>query len=299
MNLRLGISPAPLLSLGLVLAPLACFVANEDGDTLADDESSTDGGSDPGDSSGDSSGDGDGDGDDSTTTASTSTSSGPDTTADSDSSSDDMPDSGMETSNSACGNGVIEDGETCDSQDLGGVSCASIGHASGEVGCDAQCMLDVDDCHTCGDQQLDGIEACDSSNLAGQTCGDLGFQSGALACSADCLVFDTAGCVPFPHCNNGQIEPMLGEQCEAGNLAGASCASLGFTKGTLACTAGCQFDTSDCTLCGNADLEPGEQCDVFDFGGTTCQAYGFADGWLNCTEQCTIDTDECCPGECP
>jgi hypothetical protein len=46
-------------------------------------------------------------------------------------------------------------------------------------------------------------------------------------------------------CGDGTIQ--AGEDCEGGNLGGASCASLGFSDGgTLACTADCRFDTSGC-----------------------------------------------------
>lgn len=46
-------------------------------------------------------------------------------------------------------------------------------------------------------------------------------------------------------CGNGQIES--GEVCDGSNLNGASCATLGFNSGTLACAASCQYDTSSCS----------------------------------------------------
>jgi hypothetical protein len=45
-------------------------------------------------------------------------------------------------------------------------------------------------------------------------------------------------------CGNGFIEP--GEQCDANNLDGATCASQGFAYGALQCSAACAFDTSGC-----------------------------------------------------
>jgi hypothetical protein len=50
-------------------------------------------------------------------------------------------------------------------------------------------------------------------------------------------------------CGNGTID--AGEQCETGNLGGASCATAGFPNGgTLACAAGCTFDTDGCARTG-------------------------------------------------
>jgi hypothetical protein len=39
------------------------------------------------------------------------------------------------------------------------------------------------------------------------------------------------------------------ELCDGGDLGGASCATIGFASGTLACNARCQFDTAQCESC--------------------------------------------------
>ena len=49
---------------------------------------------------------------------------------------------------------------------------------------------------------------------------------------------------PAVGCGNGFIN--AGEQCDANNLNGATCASQGFAFGTLQCSASCTFDTSGC-----------------------------------------------------
>jgi cysteine-rich repeat protein len=73
-------------------------------------------------------------------------------------------------------------------------------------------------------------------------------------------------------CGNAVIE--AGEQCEGANLGGATCATYGYSLGTLQCTA-CMINISGCsnpgggggggggglTVCGNSRLEAGEQCD--------------------------------------
>ena len=52
-------------------------------------------------------------------------------------------------------------------------------------------------------------------------------------------------------CGDGIIQipdgQSINEQCDTNNLNGATCISLGFTGGNLACTNNCQFDTSQCT----------------------------------------------------
>src|SRR5690606_10668811 len=48
-------------------------------------------------------------------------------------------------------------------------------------------------------------------------------------------------------CDDGVIDPGMGEQCETGNLNGESCQSLGYNSGTLSCTTACTFDVSQCS----------------------------------------------------
>jgi hypothetical protein len=99
------------------------------------------------------------------------------------------------------------------------------------------------------------------------------------------------------YCGDGAIGS--GEQCEGADLGGADCQSLGFASGTLACTPGCQLDTSGCvpnppTSCGNGTIEAPESCDGADLGGATCTSLGFAlGGSLACTGSCGYDTSSC------
>lgn len=86
------------------------------------------------------------------------------------------------------------------------------------------------------------------------------------------------------------------EQCDAADLRGQSCTGLGFTAGTLGCSASCTYDTRSCTGCGNGIVETGEQCDGGALGGATCRSLGFDSGALACSTSCTFDTAGC--GRC-
>ncbi|MCZ7686684.1 MAG: DUF4215 domain-containing protein [Sandaracinaceae bacterium] len=83
-------------------------------------------------------------------------------------------------------------------------------------------------------------------------------------------------------CGNGAID--AGEQCDGTNLNGASCASLGFTAGTLSCGASCLYNTNSCTLCGNGTPEAGEECD----DGNTANGDG-------CSSTCRTEATTCDP----
>ena len=99
---------------------------------------------------------------------------------------------------------------------------------------------------------------------------------------------------PEVNCGNGTREP--GEQCEGEDLDAQTCESLGFTKGTLACSPECTFDVSDCSpqsTCGDGMVQGDEECDGEDFQGRSCESFGFQSGSLLCTPECLVDTSEC------
>lgn len=60
-------------------------------------------------------------------------------------------------------------------------------------------------------------------------------------------------------CGDGAQQ--TGEQCDASDLGGNDCESLGNSGGELLCAADCTFDTSGCLGCGNGTVEPPEECD--------------------------------------
>ena len=46
------------------------------------------------------------------------------------------------------------------------------------------------------------------------------------------------------NCGNGTVDP--GEECDGSNLQNSTCASLGFSSGTLSCSSTCQFNVVSC-----------------------------------------------------
>jgi hypothetical protein len=96
-------------------------------------------------------------------------------------------------------------------------------------------------------------------------------------------------------CGNGVVES--GEECDGGNLGGATCLDLGFTDGSLGCDASCQYDSSACTQCGNGARESGEACDGTDLNGAGCADVGCTSGAATCAADCTIDYGLCV--DCP
>jgi hypothetical protein len=149
---------------------------------------------------------------------------------------------------SRCGDGVVQEGEECDGEDLGDVTCQTYGYEDGIITCSPNCRAITNACWTCGDGTLHPAKICDGEQLRDETCETLGFAGGPLHCKEDCRGYDTSSCEAFPTCGNGVLDP--GEQCDGDLLADHTCASFGFDQGTLSCSRECVFDTSDC------DYEP-------------------------------------------
>jgi uncharacterized delta-60 repeat protein len=144
----------------------------------------------------------------------------------------------------ACGNGVVEPGETCDDG----------GTAAGD-GCDGACGVEAgfacagapSTCTAgCGDGAVAGAEACDDG---GAVAGD--------GCDATCRLEPGWTCAGSPTtcsavCGDSRI--VAGEQCDDGNTVGGDC-----------CDAACQFEAP-----GSPCLDEGSLCYTTD----TCGAGG-------------------------
>ncbi len=196
----------------------------------------------------------------------------------------------------SCGDGMVTGTEQCDGGDLDGASCQSLGFVSGALGCTGNCSFDTTSCvaPVCGDGVI--------SASIGEQCDDNNAGSGD-GCNAACQVENGWICTGepsscTPSCGNGTWDP--GEECDTSDLHGGTCQAEGFAGGTLACTAGCTYDTSGClaSVCPNGVREGSEECDGSDFGGQTCASYGFVAGSLSCTGSCTIDTSGCSNAVC-
>jgi len=63
-----------------------------------------------------------------------------------------------EQGDSLCGNGLIDEGEQCDGDNLGGFDCSSLGYQGGILSCNSDCSFNTTDCWT------------EESSYLGQTC---------------------------------------------------------------------------------------------------------------------------------
>jgi len=135
-----------------------------------------------------------------------------------------------------CGNNIVETPEVCDGTDLNSQNCVTRGFTGGVLACNPTCTaFDTSGCFTqvCGNNIVEGTEVCDD-----------GDTTDAGTCNFDCTA--------FTFCGDGTIQSLNGvgfsEDCEGANLGGASCGSLGFTGGPLACKVDCSFDLEACVV---------------------------------------------------
>ena len=195
-----------------------------------------------------------------------------------------------------CGNGILEDSEECDGNELGGTTCIELGYYGGTLRCNSQCELDMTPCEAvgrCGDGIPQLIEPCDGDDMNGNSCQTQGFYTGTLVCTENCGL-DSTNCTGF--CGDESIQSGH-ESCDGDELGAATCEGIGYAiGGMLSCKPDCTLDTSQCISganCGNNILEIGEQCDQDFLGGETCMSLGFYGGILFCSEQCTYDLFSC------
>ena len=179
----------------------------------------------------------------------------------------DEPTTGTER---GCGDGVLDDGETCDDGELNGDEAA--------------CKLDCTD-NVCGDGALFvDVEACDDGNTDDddgcsalcflEVCGDGVIQPGLGEACDDGNVDDDDGCsalCSLESCGDGVLQPGLGETCDDGNVDDED-----------GCSALCVIES-----CGDGVLQPGlgESCDD-----------GNVDDGDGCDASCQDEPKNLCPG---
>ncbi|MDA3863467.1 MAG: hypothetical protein PF689_06310 [Deltaproteobacteria bacterium] len=204
-----------------------------------------------------------------------------------------------------CDDGKVEGAEQCDSSNLQGQNCESLGLISGKLNCTPECTFDVSGCEgeeSCGDGILQLNEQCDQSEFGDQKCISLGFYGGKLNCTDSCKL-DTSQCEAYGRCGDAVVQEVYNEQCDGGELNGATCADFDYYGGNLFCKTNCRFDFSDCEnagICGDnlIQSQEGETCDGTNFVGETCENAGHTyGGELTCVDCTTIDFSSC-SGSC-
>lgn len=201
-----------------------------------------------------------------------------------------------------CGDNVREAIEICDGLDLDGQDCVSQGFVGGTLACNGTCSgFLFSGClgatSVCGNNKAEGVEACDGTDLEAHTCATQGFASGTLACMGDCSDFDASACQTSIAVCGDEIREG-DEACDGTDLDGTTCATEGFSGGSLGCNGTCTaLVTIDCydASCGNGTAEPSEQCDGGDLGGEECTTLGlgFTGGTLACDGACELSLGGC------
>ena len=197
-----------------------------------------------------------------------------------------------------CGNGILEEGEICDKDDLGDKSCTNWpDFVDGTLVCDSTCHFNTSACVACTDTDMsrckqdqvcssgvcidviqedicgDGVigayEDCENGIALTNTCADMmEFIDGELGCDATSCTFDTSACVVCTDTDTSLCQ--ANEICQDGE-----CVEIQ-------------------TKCGNDVIEGDEKCDGSDLGGKECKDLsGFAGGKLACSKSCDFDTLGC------
>ena len=200
-----------------------------------------------------------------------------------------------------CGNGIIESGELCDSDNFNGQSCSAFGYDAGQIQCASDCGgYELQLCFNyptsyCGDGKMDVGEQCDSSDFGGLECKLLGHDGGKLRCNQDCTLDETDCHSCGDNIRNGTevCDGILG-------LGLNTCKSLGYDGGTLGCNLTCSaFNITNCyyqaAQCGDNIRNGTEVCDgILGLGLNTCKSLGFDGGTLGCNLTCSaFNTANC------
>ncbi len=154
---------------------------------------------------------------------------------------------------SACGNNVLEEGEVCDNDRLGGENCTNFNYIGGSLEC-------LDDCsgyywgscegeEACGNGIIGDGEICEIDNVRGRTCVDEGYTNGTLTCHSSCNKYDYSSCGGEKSvCGDGIISGF--EDCDV-DLGSKTCEDIGYDFGVLGCFSNCSFNLE---ICFNEDV---------------------------------------------
>lgn len=220
-----------------------------------------------------------------------------------------------------CGNGLVEKDEACDGENLKNRECVDFGFDMGTLACDAGCQFDTSLCSIpgCGDGVLITGEECDCGEQPGactpeglnnSACTDLDspkgtrYTGGTLACNSPIACnFNKDDCF---YCGDAKINGA--DECDTGALGGATCVSLGYKAGVLACNPDCTLDATDCTnvVCGDGEcimpVEDSCSCpeDCPDLDPNSCSPCECGGPGINCgcDVACLLFNDCCANGPC-
>ncbi|MEM4245432.1 MAG: hypothetical protein QXR60_04490, partial [Candidatus Nanoarchaeia archaeon] len=167
----------------------------------------------------------------------------------------------------ACGDNVIDPGESCDGSQWGSIeNCKDLGFSGGTLSCTLNCNFNTSNCIDsvgfCGDGVRNVGEECDGFDWGPiDSCSDLGFSGGVLDCSSNCK-FDTSGCYDVPGCDSD-------DDCPSGAVCGGD-GKCGCPDGTDLCADGsCSSSCSFKGCVGSPDniCSSGESCHCADCEG--------------------------------
>ena len=236
-----------------------------------------------------------------------------------------LPDADMEVIPPLCGNGVVDDGETCDGscpepgecnvQDMGSGSCTQLIYNGSPRTCSAECILVEETRCTSGDgccpSNCSSAEDDDCAPDPEPVCGNGQVEEGEL-CDGNCPV-SVDDCPEIP----------LQDVCSAPALVGQGCQIM---CGVRRITEYNDFDgccpdggtparDSDCVpdqICGDGVVQPGEACDgdcpMSDLDcddQNACTSDTVSGDAATCMAMCTstpitscTSGDGCCPAGC-
>ena len=124
----------------------------------------------------------------------------------------------------------------------------------------ATCTTNLNACNASLDSCPGNLTTC-TTNLA--TC-----SGGLNTCTTNLTACQTT----LGICGNGVKDGV--EQCDGSDLGGATCSSLGFVSGTLACDSSCQFDTGGCNSTISGGILQTGQAGCYDANGTGISCAG-------------------------
>ena len=109
--------------------------------------------------------------------------------------------------NEDCGNGMIDEYEECDGDDLADVTCQSLGFDLGDITCDSICQIDDSECEmeavctpACNEAACEICinEACEYACDLNSICNEEGDCVGSACADMDCTEYDD-----YSHCSTG------------------------------------------------------------------------------------------------